>query len=105
MFHKDRPPYNLDEAQAIVAKKTAPKVTKDSIEAKIKEVRYVTDGITTICIIEMESGFKVIGHSTPASPANYDYNVGMSYAFENAFKQLWQLEGYVLCEKLSQESK
>ena len=48
----------------------------------------------------MENGFAVLGHSAPASAANYDEKVGETYAYENAFKQLWQLEGYLLREKL-----
>ena len=98
-------PMSFEEAQAVVAQKTAPKVTKESIEAKIHKVHYLYHGFTTICLIEMSTGFKVIGHSTPASEANFDKNVGEAYAYDNAFRQLWQLEGYLLREKLSKEEK
>ena len=59
----------------------------------------------TICIITMKNGFHVTGVSAPASLANYDEQVGNRYAYDNAFKQLWQLEGYLLREKLSQQEE
>jgi Phage protein (N4 Gp49/phage Sf6 gene 66) family len=67
-----------------------PKVTQESILEKIEAVDYMTQDNTTICIIRMVNGFKVIGHSTPASPANYDSEVGKRYAYDNAFKQIYQ---------------
>lgn len=98
------PKLSLPEAQAIVATKTAPRLTEDSIKAKIGVVEYVHPTIhkqLTICIITLKNGFSVHGVSAPASPENFDAEVGKRYAFDNAFKQLWQLEGYLLREHLS----
>jgi len=95
------PEMTLDEAEAIVETKTAPKVTEESIKARIKDVAYIGHGQLTICIITMKNGFMVNGVSAPASPENYDMEVGRRYAYNNAFKQLWQLEGYLLREHLS----
>jgi hypothetical protein len=99
------PILTLEQAKTIVASKVAPKVTEESIKAKIAKVSYYGQKATTICIIEMLNGFKVIGHSTPASAANYDGAVGERYAYDNAFKQLWQFEGYLLREMLHIEGK
>ena len=95
------PSLSLEEAGAVVATKTAPRVTVDSIKAKIASVEYVRHDILTLCIITMQNGFKTIGKSAPASPENYDFEVGKTYAYEDAFKPLWQLEGYLLRETLS----
>lgn len=97
------PEITLEEAQAIVAHKQHRKVSKESIEARIKGVSYIYDDTTTICMITMKNGFKVFGHSTPADPRNHDAAVGRRYAYDNAFRQLWQLEGYLLVEYLSLE--
>lgn len=78
-----------------------PRVTEDGIRSKIHAVRYLTDTTTTICIIEMTSGFKFIGHSTPASSGNYDAEIGEHYAYKNAFQQIWSHEGYLLRESFS----
>lgn len=94
------PSLSLDQAKVVVSTKTAPRVTEKSIKAKIERVDYINHEHMTICIIQMQNGFKVIGHSTPASIANYDRNVGERYAYDNACKQLWQLEGYLLREHL-----
>lgn len=80
----------------------APRVTLESMEAKIASENYtVVDGILTICTIKMANGFYVIGESAPASPANFNADLGKKFARENAIRQLWKLEGYALREKLA----
>lgn len=98
------PTLSLDEAKAIVATKTAPRVTEELIKAKIASVEYhwVGEDYTgTICVITMKNGFITTGFSKSADPRNHDEEVGKRYAYDNAFKPLWQLEGYLLCETLS----
>jgi Phage protein (N4 Gp49/phage Sf6 gene 66) family len=98
------PEITLAEAKQIVSEKTRRKITEESIKARIFRVSYIYDDTTTICMITMNNGFRVIGHATPADPGNYDAAVGRRYAYENAFRQLWQLEGYLLVEYLSLEA-
>lgn len=94
----------VEEAREIVKKKPFPKVTKESIEARIDKTEYLThENNLTICIITMVNGFMVNGQSAPADARNYDAEVGKTYAYDNAFKQLWVLEGYLLRERLYQE--
>lgn len=94
------PKLSLAETQAIVETKTAPRVTEASIKDHIEKVDYLYYNLLTICIITMYNGFMVHGVSAAASPENHDVEVGKRYAFENAFRQLWQLEGYALRTKL-----
>jgi hypothetical protein len=95
------PELTLAETLARVATKTAPRVTEASIKDHIEKVDYIRYGeTTTICIITMVNGFTVHGLSACASPENFEPEIGERYAFENAFKQLWQLEGYLLRQKL-----
>jgi len=99
------PKLSLNEAKAVVSMKTAPRVTEESIKSKIASVDYhfVGEGNTgTICIITMKNGFLTTGFSKSADPRNHDEEVGKRYAYDNAFKPLWQLEGYMLREKLSE---
>ena len=97
----NEPALSPDQAKEIVATKTAPRVTENGIKDKIASVDYLHHGQLTIAIITMSNGFMVHGVSAPASPENFDPEVGKRYAFENAFRQLWQLEGYLLREKLA----
>lgn len=106
------------------AKATAPRVSLDDMQAKIDGEYYFSalDGIDgrfrggpeaqgcrhapelqllTICVLVMRNGFTVIGKSAPASPENFDEEKGRRFAYEDAIKQLWPLEGYARREKLS----
>ena len=84
------------------ANATAPRVTLDSMETKIVTTTYLLhEGILTLCILEMSNGFYVVGESAPASPANFDAELGRKFAYENAIRQLWKLEGYSLRDRLA----
>lgn len=98
------PTLSLAEVDAVVASKTAPRVTLDSITARIVAVDYLAHGTTTIAVLVLDNGFKFIGTSTPASDLNFDGEVGKRYAYDNAFKQIWTHEGYLLRERLIRES-
>ena len=100
------------------AKATAPRVSLADMEGKIEREVYFTAGeidsargfgqstpnpldVLTICILVMQNGFTIIGKSAPASPENFDPEKGRRFAYEDAIKQLWPLEGYALREKLA----
>jgi hypothetical protein len=100
------PSLTLDQAKAVLATKTAPRVTEESIKDKIDSVSYERPFAAcpqlTVCAIMMTNGFVVLGKSAPASPANFDQEVGRRYAFDDAFKQLWAFEGYLLRQRLAE---
>ena len=84
----------------------APRVTLESMEAKIASETYtIIEGILTLCTLKMANGFYVTGESAPASPANFNAELGRKFARENAIRQLWKLEGYALREKLHEAGK
>lgn len=78
------------------------KVTMDQIHAKIKSESYIVlpDGRTTLCTLTMENGFTVNGTSACVDAANFDINLGRRYAHEDAIRQIWPLEGYLLAQRL-----
>jgi len=102
------------------SKATHPRVSLADMEGKINREHYFTADqavtsaqnvatypgdplkLLTICILVMQNGFTVIGKSAPASPENFDPEKGKRFAYEDAIKQLWPLEGYALRERLSQ---
>lgn len=99
------PALTLSQAQALVATLPNPRVTEQSIKEKIEKVEYyIVNEIGTLCVIKMQNGWISTGFSAPADPANYDEAVGQRYAYDNAFKPLWQLEGYLLRDKLATEA-
>lgn len=100
------PAITLEQAKQTIAETAkAPRVTEESIKAKIKKVTYFSKELMTVCMIEMQNGFIVLGYTAPASAANFNSAVGERYAYDNAFKQLWPLEGYLLRETLSREGE
>lgn len=87
------------------ANATAPRVTLESMEAKIEHETYILhEGILTLCILKMQNGFYVVGESAPASPANFSAELGRKFAYENAIRQLWKLEGYSLRDRLADQT-
>ena len=90
----------MTEAES-AANAVAPRVTLESMEAKIVKIEYLYHKHLTLCILEMANGFFVVGESAPASVANFDADLGRKFAYENAIRQLWKLEGYALREKLA----
>ena len=96
------------------ANAVAPRVSLASMEAKIA-ARYdftadtalqqapIHDALKLlpICIIVMENGLSILGKSAPASPENFNAELGRKLAYEDAIRQLWPLEGYLLRTELA----
>lgn len=81
---------------------TAPRVTIEGINAKIATELYmiVPETAVTVCAITLKNGFVVTGMSAPASPENYDKELGRKISRAKAFDSIWPLEGYLLKEVL-----
>lgn len=105
--------HTTDAAAAAIAK--APRVALADIEAAIA-CRYDTTAgkaigpdvpghkaldLLSICILVMKNGFVVIGKSAPASPENFNAELGRKFAYEDAVRQLWPLMGYALRDRLA----
>lgn len=62
--------------------------------------------LLTFCVLVLKNGFSVTGESACASPENFDPEIGRKIALQNAKNKIWQLEGYLLKQKLfDDESK
>ncbi len=86
---------------------SAPAVTGGSLQAKIATAVYIPmiDGRTTICQLTLQNGYTVIGTSACVCAENYNRALGEKHAYEDAFKQLWPLEGYLLRETIYREQR
>jgi len=82
----------------------APRLTPDAIDAAIAGEQYhVFPGTTlTVCCLTLRNGFTVTGQSAAASPANFDQAIGRKIARSDARGKIWQLEGYLLRERLNE---
>jgi len=101
---------SLEESDAAAAavQKTENRVTLDSIKAKIvtKEILH-PESIPhmTIAVLLLDNGFAVVGISTPADPENYDEALGEKFAIEDAVRQIWKLEAYLLRERMMDQGE
>lgn len=119
---------SLKATEAECAEGRAPRVSLADIEANIGTTWYFTAGeavhalasfgwlggvydsndapaslgVLTICLLVTRNGFMIIGKSAPASPDNFDAELGRKLAYEDAVRQLWPFMGYALREKLAQ---
>lgn len=87
-----------DELAASVAK-TPNRITLADMEAKVVSEEYMWPDCAphlTVAVLKLENGFTLVGKSAPADPANFDQDVGMKFARDDALRQLWSLEGYAL---------
>ena len=101
----------------------APRLTPEIIDSKIVGVEYILtrdvckrdngveifdapESLQTLifCILTLENGFTVTGESACASPENFDAEIGKKIAYQNAREKIWLLEGYLLKQRLKEQS-
>jgi hypothetical protein len=82
---------------------TAPRITPDQVNGKIRSAQYhVFPGTAlTVCCLTLDNGYNVLGQSAAASPANFDEEIGRKLAHADARDKIWALEGYLLREKIT----
>lgn len=88
----------------LIARATAPRVSRIEIETILNEGSLVYDHTyhpLTLCVFRHPNGFFLVGHSAPASPENFDKGIGERLALEKVVSQLWPLEGFMLRQKLA----
>jgi hypothetical protein len=94
-----------DESKAV--QKTPNRVTLDYMISRIKDEEYLYPHAIphlTICVLLIDNGFALLGKSAPADPENFDEELGRKFAKEDAMRQMWMLEAYLLREQLFQET-
>lgn len=95
------------EVQSALAASPAARVTEERVNGVIVSETFVhrVVGTLTICVLSLANGFTVVGKSACASPENYRDDLGEHYAREDAKRQIWTLEAYLLREDLSVAAK
>lgn len=91
------------EAEIRIKNLTGVRLTPADIdEAIVGEAYWIVPlSTTTVCALYLQNGFIVIGHSACADASNFDAAIGQRIARDRAREQIWQLEGYLLRERLS----
>lgn len=92
-----------DDASKAVQKSTN-RISLDSIIAKIEHIDYINPHRhphMTIALVTLTTGYVIIGKSVPADPLNFDASLGQKFAYEDAIRQIWPMEAYLLRDKMS----
>lgn len=94
------------ERRIVELRLTAPRLTPESIDTVIKNVTYTVlpSGKVMVCEITLTNGFTVRGEGSAVSKSNFNEEIGKTVSFKNAREKIWQLEGYLLQDKLYKES-
>lgn len=80
----------------------APRLTPDHIDSVIIGETYTNlpDGRTVVCQLTLKNGYTIDGKSACVSKENFNQEIGNKIARQNAREKIWELEGYLLKEKL-----
>ena len=92
-------------AEAKAVAKTDNRVDLGEIHEKIRSVEYwnpTSSPGVTIANVVLDNGFSVIGKSGAADPKNFNVYLGRKFAVQDAVRKIWELEGYLLKERMFQ---
>jgi len=82
---------------------TAPRITLAKVHSLIvgEDYHRFPGSTVTVCMLTLKNGYNTTGVSACASPENFDEEIGRKIAHDNAVKEIWSLEGYLLKEELN----
>lgn len=80
----------------------APRLTPAQVDAVIADETYTVlpSGRTMICELTLKNGFTVRGEASVVSKENFDDELGRKISREDARNKIWQLEAYLLKDRL-----
>lgn len=92
-----------EQAEAILASLQHARITLPYIESRVKNREFINPASNpqlTICVLTFDNGFCAVGEAAPASPNNFNAELGQKYAYDNAIKKVFPAFGFTLCEVL-----
>ena len=80
----------------------APRLSPELIDSVITGEQYYIfpESTTTVCRLILLNGYSVVGTSAAVSLDNFDEAIGRKIARANARDKIWELEGYLLKDRL-----
>lgn len=68
----------------------------DYIKSLIKSEKYILQGMTTLCILTLTFGHRLVGQAHCLNPERFDKQLGKDTARTDAVNQLYAKEAYRL---------
>jgi len=95
------------EARIQELRLTAPRVVLNHIEGLIVDETYTVlpSGKIMVCELTLQNGFTVRGEAGVVSRANFNEEIRKRVSRENAVRGIWQLEGYLLQQRLFEQAQ
>lgn len=80
----------------------APRLTPADIDKAIANETYTNlpNSRSIVCQLTLVNGYTVEGISSCVSAENFNQEIGNKIAKENAREKIWELEGYLLKQRL-----
>jgi len=80
----------------------APRLKPSDIDAVIvgETFTVLPSGKVMVCELTLRNGFTVRGEAATVSKANFDHEIGQKISRENARDKVWELEGYLLQQRV-----
>jgi len=93
------------ESQIQASAPTKPRLTPDYIESRVVRTTFtlLPSGKVLVCELLLQNGFSVRGESAVVCVENFRMDIGERIARENAIDKIWELEGYLLQQRLHEE--
>ena len=91
------------EQQLRAKGKSAPRITPEHVDAAIvgRQVTLIENTMVIVVVLTLYNGFIVTGvNHGPVDPDNFDAEIGARLAFDAARDKVWELEGYLLADRL-----
>lgn len=85
---------------------TAPRITPEHIDSVIVGETYTVmpSKKVMVCELTLANGFTVRGDGASVSPENFNEEIGREVSRRNAREKVWELEGYLLQQRLYEEA-
>jgi hypothetical protein len=92
----------MSDLENRIAAQPGPKVTPQDVKDAFVSCDYhVFPGTTTtVALATMKNGFRIVGQSACADPANFREDIGRELALKDCERQVWAFLGYGLRQRL-----
>lgn len=80
----------------------APRISPQDVDRVVVDETFtiLPSGKVMVCELTLRNGFTVRGEASTVSPENFDVEIGRKISKERARNKVWQLEGYLLQERV-----
>lgn len=84
----------VDAGSEAVHKPGTFRVTAADLRARVASTEFLVRGVLTVCILQLDNGYWLVGMSAPVDPNNFNAEYGQELALDDALRQAWPLMAF-----------